>query len=237
MRSKADGSQPVQLTAPLSKIADAQCSPDGSQIAFMGAGEGPDQGTQVYVLPRDGGEPRRVFPQRGWQFHPHWLPDGKSVATSLFPVQGEQEPRPGIYVANVATHQGYELSDSEDLDSAVWSPNGQLVAGAIHDYRRIKLFDVRQKKWTDTVTGTLLSGLSWASDSRSLYYQDVLEKDQPIYRVWLSGMRREKVYDFHKELKSGYFRCLLHAVKSDGSLLVYLSRSNADLYAFDVDFP
>lgn len=50
-------------------------------------------------------------------------------------------------------------------------------------------------------------------------------------------MRREKVYDFHKELNSGYFRCLLYGVKPDGSLLVYLSRSQTDLYAFNVDFP
>lgn len=236
-RSKADGSQPMQLTAPLSRIADAQCSPDGSQIAFMGAREGPDQGTQIYVLPRDGGEPRRVFPQSGWQSHPHWLPDGKSIAVSLSPLEGEETPRPGIYVAIVATHQSYQLSNSEDIDSALWSPNGHVVAGETRDYHRIKLYDIGQNKWTDAVTGTVLSGLSWAPDSEALYYQDVLEEDQPIYRFWLSNMRREKVYDFHKELNSGYFRCLLYGVKSDGSLLVYLSRSQADLYAFDLDFP
>ena len=236
-RSKADGSQPLQLTPPLSRIADPQWSPDGSQIVFMGAGEGPDQGPQIYLLPRDGGEPRRVFPQRGWQSHPHWLPDGKSIAVSLYPVEGEKNPRPGIYIANVATHQGYQLSNSEDIDSVLWSPNGQVLAGETRDFHRIKLYDVGQNRWTDAVTGTVLSGLSWASDSQSFYYQDVLEEDQPIYRFWLSNRRRERVYDFHQELNSGYFRSLLYGVKPDGSLLVYLSRSQTDLYAFDVDFP
>ena len=203
----------------------------------MGAGEGPDQGTQIYLLPRDGGEPRRVLRERGWQSHPHWLPDGKSVVITVAPVEGEDEPKPGIYVANVATQQAYIVPDSQDADGAAWSPNGRLVAGTTNDYHRIRLYDISKNTWTDSVKATLISGLSWAPDSESLYYQDVLEEDQPIYRVWLSGMRREKVYDFHKELNSGYFRCVLYGLKSDGSMLVHLSRSYADLYAFDVDFP
>lgn len=236
-RSKADGTQPLQLTGPLLRIADAQWSPDATQIVFMGSGEGPNQGTQIYLLPRDGGVPRRVLPERGWQSHPQWLPDGKSVAISVSPEEGEKEPKRGIYIANLATQQTYKLPDSQDIDSATWSRNGRFVLGVTNDYHRIKLYDVGKNKWVDTVTATLISGPSWARDSESIYYQDILEEDQPIYRVWLSGMRREKVYGFHKELKSGYFRCVFYGLKPDGSLLVHLSRSFADLYAFDVDFP
>jgi len=236
-RSKADGSQQLQLTRPLLRIADPQCSLDAAQIVFMGPREGPNQGTQVYVLPRDGGEPRRLLRESGSQYHPHWLPDGKSVAISVSPVEGEKEPTPGIYVTNVATQQAYKLPESQDIDSAEWSPNGRFVLGVTNDFHRIKLYDIGKKKWAQVVTATLVSGPSWAPDSESLYFQDILEEDQPIYRLWLSGMRREKVYDFHKELNSGYFRCVLYGIKSDGSLLVHLSRSYADLYAFDVDFP
>jgi len=234
-RSKSDGSQPLQLTRPLSRTADPQWSPDATQIVFMGAPAGPSQGTQVYLLSRDGGEPHRLLREGVWQFHPHWLPDGKSVAITVSPVEDEKES--GIYVTNVATLQSYKLPESRDIDSATWSPNGHFVLGVTNDYHRIKLYDIGKNKWADALTATLISGPSWALDSESLYYQDVLEEDQPIYRFWLSGMRRERVYDFHKELNSGYFRCLLYGIKADGSLLVYLSRSYADLYAFDVDFP
>jgi len=236
-RSKADGSQPLQLTGPLSRIADPKWSPDATQIVFMGAPAGPSQGTQVYLLTRDGGEPRRLLRDGVWQFHPQWLPDGKSVAISISQVDDAKEPSPGIYVTNVATLQTYKLPESQDIDSATWSPNGRLVAGITQDFHRIRLYDVSKNAWIDCVSGTLIGALSWAPDSESIYYQDVLEEDQPVYRVWLSGTRREKVYDFHEELNSGYFRCVFYAIKSDGSLLVYLSRSNADLYAFDVDFP
>jgi Tol biopolymer transport system component len=236
-RSKADGSQALQLTRPLSRIADPQWSPDATQLVFMGPPAGPGQGTQVYVLPRDGGEPRRLLREGVWQFHPQWLPDGKSVAISISPVDDAKEPTPGIYVTNVRTLQTYKLPDSQDIDSATWSPSGRLVAGITQDFHRIKLYDISKNAWSDFVSGTLIGALSWAPDSESIYYQDVLEEDQPIYRVWLSGVRREKVYDFHRELNSGYFRCVFYAIKSDGSLLVYLSRSNADLYAFDVNLP
>jgi len=234
-RSRVNGGQPLQLTPPLLRLADPQWSPDSTQIVFMGPGEGPDQRTQVYVLPRDGGKPRRVLQQRGSQFHPHWLPDGQSVAISVSPVEGEKEPTPGIYVTNVATRQAEMLPGSTDIDSVAWSPDGRFVLGVTNDFHRIRLYDVWRNKWTEIVTATLISGPSWAPDSKSIYYQDILEENQPIYRVRLSVMRRESVYEFHRELSSGYFRCLLYGIKPDGSLLIRLSRSHADIYAFDVD--
>jgi Tol biopolymer transport system component/DNA-binding winged helix-turn-helix (wHTH) protein len=236
-RSKADGSQPLQLTGPLLRLADPQWSPDATQIAYMGAGDGLNRGTQVFVVPRDGGDPRRLLRERAWQFHPQWLPDGKSVAISVSPLEGEQEPKQGIYVAEVATQQSYKLPDSQDINSVAWSPDGHFVAGDTQDYHRIKLYDLRKKEWTDIASATLVGGLLWAADSQSLYYQDILEEDEPIYRIWLSSRRREKVYDFHKQLSSAYFRCVMYGLKSDGSLLIHLMRSSSDVYAFDIDFP
>jgi DNA-binding winged helix-turn-helix (wHTH) protein/Tol biopolymer transport system component len=236
-RSRVDGSQPLQLTPPLLRLADPQWSPDSTQIVFMGAGEGPNQGTQIYVVSRNGGKPRRVLQQNGSQFHPHWLPDGQSLAISVSPVEGEKVPIPGIYVTNVATQQAYKLPQSTDIDSGEWSPDGRFVLGVTNDFHRIKLYDVWTNKWAEVVTATQISGASWAPDSQSIYYQDAREEQQPIYRVRLFDMRRENVYDFHRELSSGYFRCLLYGIKSDGSLVIRLSRSDADLYAFDVDLP
>ena len=236
-RSRSDGSEHLQLTRALPWIADQQCSPDGTQIVYMGPGEGPGHGTQIYLLSRDGGEPRPIFQEPSWQLHPHWLPDGKSVAISVGPLEGEHEPRPGIYIVSLVTHQADRLPGSQDMNWGIWSPNGRFVAGVPNNYHQLRLYDVSKNTWTDVVSGTLINGLSWALDSESLYYQDVLEKDQPIYRLSIHDLRHDKVYDFHKELNSGYFRCVLYGVRSDGSLLVYLHRSNADLYAFDVDFP
>ena len=157
------------------------------------------------------------------------------MAISVSPVEGEKEPTPGIYVTNVATRQAEMLPGSTDIDSVAWSPDGRFVLGVTNDFHRIRLYDVWRNKWTEIVTATLISGPSWAPDSKSIYYQDILEENQPIYRVRLSVMRRESVYEFHRELSSGYFRCLLYGIKPDGSLLIRLSRSHADIYAFDVD--
>jgi DNA-binding winged helix-turn-helix (wHTH) protein/Tol biopolymer transport system component len=236
-RSRVDGGQPLQLTPPLPRLADPQWSPDSTQIAFMGPGEGPNQGTQIYVLPRDGGKPRRVLQQSGSQFHPQWLPDGRSVAISVSPVEGEKEPTPGIYLTNIGTQQAYKLPESTDIDSVVWSPDGRFVLGVTNDFHRMKLYEVAKNKWAEIVTATLISGPSWAPDSKAFYYQDTLEERQPIYRVRLSDKRRDNVYAFDRELSSGYFRCLLYGIKPDGSLLIRLSRSHADVYAFDVDLP
>jgi Tol biopolymer transport system component/DNA-binding winged helix-turn-helix (wHTH) protein len=236
-RSKADGTQPLQLTRPPLITADPQWSPDASQIVFSGYDQQANQGSRVYIVPRDGGEPRVVLPEDSWQGHPKWLPDGKSVAVSLGPRDGGDPSRAGIYVADVVTHRSYKLPGSGDINSAQWSPDGRWVAGTTNDYHHIELYDVAKNSWTELVSGTLFGGPMWSSDSQSLYYQDLLEEDEPIYRFRISTKRREKIYDFHKELSSGYFRCAFYDLKSDGSLLVYLSRSSSDLYSFDVDFP
>jgi Tol biopolymer transport system component/DNA-binding winged helix-turn-helix (wHTH) protein len=236
-RSKADGTQPLQLIRPPLTTVDPQWSPDATQIVFVGYQQQSNLGSRVYLVSRDGGEPRMVFPEIGWQGHPQWLPDGKSVALTFSPREGEDETKTGIYVVNVATHQAYKLPGSEEINSAEWSPNGRWVAGVTNGYHHIKLYEVAKNSWTDMVAGTLFSGPMWVADSESLYYQDILEEDEPIYRFWISEHRREKVYDFHKELNSGYFRCVLYGLKSDGSLLIYLTRSSSDLYSFDVDFP
>src|SRR5262249_26389831 len=141
----------------LLRIADPQCSLDATQIMFMGPREGPNQSTQVYVLPRDGGEPRRLLRESGSQYHPHWLPAGKSIALSVASVGGEKEPTPGIYVTNVATQQAYKLPESQDINSAEWSPNSRFVLGITNDFHRIKLYDIGKKKWAQVVTATLVS--------------------------------------------------------------------------------
>jgi len=237
-RARSDGSQLLQLTHPPFIALGPQWSPDSMQILFTGVS--PGGLAQIYVISRDGGEPKMVLPSDTdmHESKAKWHPNGKEIIFA-----GGRRDRANVvgggalFVAEVSTGRSYKLSGSEGLEQGVYAPDGQHILGVTGDYHTLLIFDVRTQKWTALATGTLLSSPTWTSDSRSFYYQDLLGENEPIYRFWLKTGKREQIFDFREQLKSGYFRAGLYAPGPKGSLLVVLSRGYADLYALDVDFP
>ena len=77
-RSRADGSEPLQLTTPPLAVGLVRWSPDGKRLAFVG--KPPDSLPRIYVMPSDGGTPEPVSPpEKGEVWDPWWMPDGKTV--------------------------------------------------------------------------------------------------------------------------------------------------------------
>ena len=73
--SLGDGT-PTRLTDRLGVLTGPEISPDGSLIAFMRWTPASNQ-YQIWLIDRDGGNPRRLFSGTGWD--PTWSPDGKQV--------------------------------------------------------------------------------------------------------------------------------------------------------------
>src|SRR5690242_20402664 len=70
------GGRAERLTAGVATATRAHFSPDGSQIAFTGSDEGPDE---VYVMPAAGGPSRRLTYHAGRSEVVGWRPDGSQV--------------------------------------------------------------------------------------------------------------------------------------------------------------
>lgn len=73
-RSRADGSQRVQLTSPEIRIRLPRWSPDGKQIAFTGHVSG--QPFQIYVVSAEGGKAEQLVQRNCDDMDPTWSPDG-----------------------------------------------------------------------------------------------------------------------------------------------------------------
>jgi len=73
-RSKADGSERLQLTFPPLYVVQPRWSPDGSRIAF--GGRQPDKPFSVYTISVDGGSPERPVPGDRDTLDPTWSPNG-----------------------------------------------------------------------------------------------------------------------------------------------------------------
>lgn len=79
-RVSADGGVARRLTAGVAAALFPRFSPDGSQIAYTGAEEGPDE---VHVVPAEGGQSRRLtYEDAMWCRVAGWSVDGESVIYS-----------------------------------------------------------------------------------------------------------------------------------------------------------
>jgi dipeptidyl aminopeptidase/acylaminoacyl peptidase len=82
----AFGGEPRRLTTAGEKDAEPRWSPDGRWIAFVakrgpsGGAEKGDEEPQVYVIPPDGGEARRVTSMPTGVFGIKWFPDSRRLA-------------------------------------------------------------------------------------------------------------------------------------------------------------
>jgi Tol biopolymer transport system component len=133
-RSRADGSERLQLTEASAIAALPRWSPDGSQLAYVSSRRGSP--LRVLVVSSQGGAPQEVLPSGQGQLDPSWSPDGKKIALG-----GNTDVHQGIRIAELATHQVTTIPGSEDFFSPRWSPDGRYIAALTADSKKIMLFD------------------------------------------------------------------------------------------------
>jgi len=56
-----------------------------------------------------------------------------------------------------------------------WPPDQRFVAALSEDQKRLFLYDVNARTWTEAASGVLLTGPYWSGSF--LYFQDLLEPD------------------------------------------------------------
>jgi len=152
-----DGSHRVRLTnTPKFDESRPQWSPDGKSIAFLSDRGGEDADTQVWLMPANGGEARRLtkFGESISDFA--WSPDGKRIAfigrdpERPFGAKKPKQPPPivteryqfcedgtgyldsrrnHVYVFDIATGKTDLLTPgAHDEQLLTWSPDGKLLA-------------------------------------------------------------------------------------------------------------
>jgi dipeptidyl aminopeptidase/acylaminoacyl peptidase len=131
-------------------------SPDGRTLAFLSGREGK---SQIFLLPSNGGEPRRLTDAKLGAGTPVWSPDGRWIAyagpVSCFPDEEEGDDKPApthvidravfkldgtglidrrrthLFVIDVASGESTQLIDGDVNEGApVWSPDGTHIAFA-----------------------------------------------------------------------------------------------------------
>jgi dipeptidyl aminopeptidase/acylaminoacyl peptidase len=124
-------------------------SPDGKWIAFTsdrsGQVDNGSRNTDVFIVPADGGAPRKVSPHAEANGSPVFSPDGKSIAFTGVATEGGQSD---IYVVPVEGGAAMNLTETFDerIQRFVWTPQGIYFTTNMQGEVPLFKLDVSAKK-------------------------------------------------------------------------------------------
>ena len=117
------GGAPRQLTRSSRTDTNAECSPDGTRIAFTSSRSGTPQ---IYVMGIDGADLQRVTFEGRYNEGASWHPDGSRVVYSR---RAERGDRHDIAVVDLVTGQDQLLTTGPGShENPSFSPNGEWIA-------------------------------------------------------------------------------------------------------------
>ena len=242
-RSKIDGSSTVLLANASLGGALPAWSPDGRQIAFM-SGQNGEQ-SRIYLVPRDGGDPKLLVPAHLWLADPHdhwqggptWSPDGKKIAFGEngdhFPIS----PSCAIHIYDLSTQRVSTVPNSVGLWTARWSTNGRYLAALTRDNEKLMLYDFQTQKWAQLDDGYIGENPAWSHDGRYLYYLKPYADPPAILRRRVPHGKPEQVADLTVlDRHRGSFTLWSSLAPGDIPLL-QRREANDEIDGFDLKLP
>ena len=231
-KSKADGSERVQLTFPPMHAVLPRWSPDGKAILFFDFPLSSTRPGQTYVISSDGGTPRELMPNDPHnQQDPTWSADGSKVAYSGDANDAAvSDGAPAIHIYDLQTKKITSLPDSHGLFSPRWSPDGQTIAAMSSDSSALRLFDFKTQKWTEIAKGSFGWPI-WSNDGKYIYVLDGTGKGA-VLRIEIKDHQVERVVDLKNFVVTGQGGGSL-SLAPDGSPLLLRDTGTQDVYALD----
>ena len=228
-RSRADGSEKVQLTLPPLDVELPRWSPDGKWIAFMG--RDPGQPWKVRLVSAEGGPYGPVTSTDASEGAPTWSPDGSRLLFGGLVNPADKTPGPlVIHIFDMKERRLSVVPGSEGLWTSRWSPDGHYIAALTEDSRNLILFDLRSGKRTRLATLGLIWDLQWSRHGESIYLDAETAKGEPaLFRVKIVGHQPERL--------TGVMSCGWLGLAPDDSPLVARPVTSGEIYALQCQLP
>ena len=225
-RSRADGSERLQLTYPPVAVGFARISPDAKQVAFS------DAAGTCYVMSASGGTPQRLSE---FAAAPDWSPDGNLLAvTSWFP---DSTVSGGGYfqvkIVDLRTRQVSIVPDSKGKIGA-WFVSPQTMIAVTQDQTKFQLFDFRTQKWADIISGPG-QFMTWETSSDLKYFFYATGgNDSKVFRMKLSDRTIEEITSL-KNFAGVNDPAL--SVSPDDSAVLTRNLGTQEVYALTIKWP
>jgi serine/threonine protein kinase/Tol biopolymer transport system component len=225
-RSRADGSERLQLSYPPGYAVNPRWSPDGKKVVFFEMLT--NKPSRIVEVSADGGSQQRLMPDDPVpQWDPNWSPDGSKIVFG-----GSSESAAStISILDLASHKVSPLPGSEGLYGPRWSSDGRYIEGLSADETIVFLFDFQTQKWTQLAKG----GFAWPNFSKDSQYLYVLSGHggSSVLKIRLSDGKAEQVADLKNFVYTGHFSDSSLSLTPDDSLLLFRDAGTSDVYALD----
>jgi Tol biopolymer transport system component/DNA-binding winged helix-turn-helix (wHTH) protein len=234
-KSRIDGSGKVQLTAAATGAFAPHWSPDQKQILFTGFLL--DRQPRLYVVSAQGGSPQSILPPNNkWaSVSGDWRTDGRQIVLDVQEMESGREP--DIRILDLETGKLSKLLGSEGLIEPRWSADGRYIAALNPKKKQVYVYDCKLEKWSVLSEANFPATLRWSPSGDSLYYQDVDELEESIFRVPMATRETERVVRLGDLLSSGAARCMFTGLSPDGSVYVTVDHGDVDVYSVDLKIP
>ncbi len=230
-RSRADGTERLQLTYPPMEVMYASISPDGKKVAFATHEE-------LYVISMDGTSQREVTREKRNVPVPAWSPDGSSLVFDGDIEQNHEDERNSQQLKMIDLRGGKlsVIASSQGLGQAQWVSPETIIAGT-EDQTRLLMLNLNSGKLTELVSGIIVD---WAaSPDRKYLYYTTGGADPKAMRIRLADHSTEEVANL-KGLRRALDPILgeTHmSVAPDGSPVFTRDIGTQEIYALTVKWP
>ncbi len=231
-KSRRNGKERMELTALPPGALAPQWSPDGKEVLFTAFFL--ETLPQLFVVPSAGGTPRALLPNglRGSTQSGDWSPDGSQILFDYF-----EQDASDLRILDRVSGKIRKVPDSQGLSQARWSPDGKHIAAINSKTHQIMLYSFDSNQWSVMAEAGNAQGMRWSADGNFVYYQELGDPEQSVYRIRLGRSQGEKVLGFSRFLGSMASQCHFTGVAPDGSIYATLDRGGTDLYALDLKLP
>jgi serine/threonine protein kinase len=235
-RSRADGTERLQLTySPLIALWP-HVSPDGKRVAFQGCD---DQKCGAYIVSMNGGEAKLVMSSQTIALSPAWSFDGKSLVMDI-PVDQRKAPwAPDAVQLGIFDIESNKLSvipDSQSKAGVYWPTEQMIIAGGEQD--ALYSFDPKTGEWSVLADGPI-SDWMVSPDSKYMYFVRETPGNPEAMRVRLADRKIEVVASlkgFRRASDPVAFGGTWVGVAPDGSLLLTRDIGTQEIYALNMNW-
>lgn len=221
-RARKDGSEAVKLNDTSARVLGPKWSPDGRQLAFLAR---MDRGAKwkAFVVPADGGLSHEVDSGTEETTGVAWTDHGKALVLSS--PQFDELRKLDLESARITPVPG-----STHLQGGIASPTGKFLICSPHDGTEFDVLNLKtgeRRRFARDGNYPL-----WSADERYIYFNRFQGSKPALYRVRLTDLREEKIFDLTAFAAAGSWSTW-SSVTPDGSLLLLRDLGGADVYAID----
>lgn len=233
-RSKADGSEAVQLTGPSLRVGLPHWSPDGKRIAFSGAR--PGHPWNIFLISSQGGVAEQVTHGGSADLDATWSPDSGTLA---FGQNGENQPQgDSIQTLDLAAGRQTKLNGSDGICCPRWSPDGRYLIATRGTNDALLLYEFSSGHWSLVSKDVQHVGyMAWSKNSKEVIFDTYELKDPFFYRLYVPGGQIEPVVPLNDIRRYYGAWGSWSGLAPDGSPLIVRDISNEEIYALDWQLP